>query len=574
MLMRIEFGLVLLSVALAFTLPALGSNLFQRTEQILSELARRRKLSVLIVAVAAVCARAAVLPVLPVPQPYITDEFSHLLLADTLAHGRLTNPTPAMWTHFETIHVIMQPTYASMYPPAQGVALAIGKVLTGHPFVGVCLSVAAMCAAICWMLQEWMAPGWALLGGLLVVMRLGIFSYWADSYWGGAVAATGGALVLGALPRIIRFERARDAALMALGLTLLANSRPYEGLVFSIPIGAAFVFWFFRKQGAAFFLATRRVLAPLALVLILAALATGYYCWRVTGNPLRMPQQVNRDTYAIAPYFLWQSPRPTPVYRYHVIRSYYLYDELDFYRHNRSAVQIAGLPFVKLVNIWFFFVGPVLTLPLVMIVTASPYGFSLARLSRRVRFLILVGAFFMAGLAIEVYFYPHYAAPATCLIFAFVLIAMRQVRAWEHRGRPVGIFLTRAVPTICLLMLALRAGAAPLHLTLLPESPPAWYNMPPISTDRVRIVSELDAISGNQLVLVRCKPQTFVTKREWQWVYNEPDIDKAKIVWAWDLGPAENRELLDYFRGRRVWLLEPDDDPLKLEAYGAQNQIQ
>src|SRR6202035_141177 len=107
------------------------------------------------------------------------------------------NPTPAMWTHFETIHVSMHPTYMSMYFPGQGLLLAASKVLTGHPWYGVLCMSALMCAAICWMLQAWLPPTWALLGGMLAVLRIGLFSYWIDTYHGGgSLVALGGALVL------------------------------------------------------------------------------------------------------------------------------------------------------------------------------------------------------------------------------------------------------------------------------------------------------------------------------------------------------------------------------------------
>jgi hypothetical protein len=304
MMMWIEVGLSLVLVVMAFVCPRLGARWFDSVEHRFVALANRQRLSVIIVALVALALRAAALPVLPEPQPCLNDEFSYLLAADTFAHGRLANPPHPLWIHFETFHVIQQPTYASMYPPAQGLVLAFGQVTTGHPFVGVWLSMALLCGALCWMLQGWLPPAWALLGGLLSVMHFGVFSYWADSYWGGAMAATGGALVLGALPRIKRSQRVGDSLLMGLGAAILANSRPYEGMVFCLPVAAALMVWAVRGPRPPLRVVAGRVVAPLSIVLSLATLATCYYYWRVTGSPFRMPYQVDRSTYAVAPYFM------------------------------------------------------------------------------------------------------------------------------------------------------------------------------------------------------------------------------------------------------------------------------
>src|SRR5947207_12088089 len=115
-----------------------------------------------------------------------------------------------------------------------------------------------MCTAITWMLQGWLSPEWALLGGVLAILRYGVFGYWADSYWGGALGAIGGALVLGALPRIKQRQRVQDALLMALGLVILASSRPYEGFVFSLPVAFLLFAWILKKNSPPLGLSMRR----------------------------------------------------------------------------------------------------------------------------------------------------------------------------------------------------------------------------------------------------------------------------------------------------------------------------
>src|SRR5262249_55577622 len=157
------------------------------------------------------------------------DEFSYLLAGETFTRGRWTNPTPPLWEHFETPHVLFVPTYASKYPPGQGLFLAAGMLL-GHPILGVWLSVGLACAAGVWMLRSFVPARWAAAGGLILVARLAL-GKWGWDYWGGSVAFAGGALFVGGWARVLRKPATRPAALMAVGLALLAVSRPYEGLL-------------------------------------------------------------------------------------------------------------------------------------------------------------------------------------------------------------------------------------------------------------------------------------------------------------------------------------------------------
>jgi hypothetical protein len=519
-----------------------------------SRFAQRKGLAAFAVGLGTLVIRCALIPVWGIPQPAWHDEFSYLLAADTFAHGRLTNPPHPMWMHLEGFHIIQQPTYMSMYPPGQGLILAAGQVL-GQPWIGQLLATALMCSCLCWMLQGWLPAPWALAGACLAVLRLALLNYWINSYLATSLPALGGILVLGAFPRIKRHARARDALLMGLGLAILANTRPFEGFVFCLPIGAAMLAWLItRKKIAQQKIPTttvlRRVVLPLVLIFAATGGAMGYYFWRVTGDPFVMPYQVNRQTYAVAPYFIWQKLRPEPVYRHAEMRRFYTEAEMRNYRQGATLQGFVQRLLKRVSMLWGFYVGAVFTLPLL----AFP---SLFR-DRKMRLPLIVAGTVAAGNMTETYTFVQYLAPAVGLFYLLLMQSLRHLRQWRWRGRPVGQALTSAVVAVCV-------AVALFRVTAIAVGAPIKADRPSGDQTRIAIARELCEMPGKQLVIVHYSSSHNVHD---DWINNRADIDRSKVVWARDMGENQNRELLLYFKNRRAWSVNADDPAARLEAYG------
>jgi hypothetical protein len=547
MLSLIYHILVAAALLLAWRFPNICDGPLRAIETCACRLAAHPWRAALLVALAPIVLRLALLAWIPVPSPRIHDEFSYLLGSDTLAHGRLANPPHPLWVFFDTIHVNGRPTYMSKYPPGQAAALAFGEVL-GNPWFGVVLSVGAMCAAVLWMLRGWLPPRWALLGAVLALFRVGIFSYWMNSYWGGAVAAIGGALVTGALPRLVRRWRARDAWILALGAFALVNSRPFEGLICCLPVAAVLAVRFFRSDPAVRRAALGRVAPPLCLAALCGAAFVAYFNWRGTGNPWLPPYVLNDRNYlAGTPSLVWQASQARLSFLNPQFERYYNSVIPMFWSAGRfhSLAGLAAKLYANLRSSARVFVWPELLVPLL----ALPWIMK----NRKGRFLLLQFAAVFGALLAVVWFEPHYLAPVTAAIFGVLALGIRYIRRWRFRGRPAGRGLSRAIVALTLLL-------SPFHYrsvawTATPTQPIGW---------RAVFARRLDRLPGRHLVIVRYSPQHSVFE---EWVYNSADIDGSKVVWAREIPGRDPALLLSYFRDRRVWLAEPDASPPRLLPY-------
>lgn len=520
----------------AVLFPKSSESLFRRIEVLFSRLAGRKVLAVSFAFFLVVVLRMALLRQLPIPYPGIHDEFSYLLMADTFAHGHLANPPHPLWRSFETFHVIFFPVYASKYPPAQGVVLAVGQLL-GHPWIGVLASAAAMAAAFVWMLQAWMPSRWAFLGGILAAVKLCVACYWINSYWGGAMAAIGGAMVLGVLGRLHRCAAPYLGVLLALGVAILINSRPYESVFFLVPVGIAFFLWLYRRRkDTVSRRAALRVGVPAGAILLLTLACMAYYDWRLTGNPLDPP-------YAYAPrllhrgaMFLWEKPKPPGHYSNAQFEAFYNQYEIGNYGRTWATFRSVFQDKWEHCFPTFFWPACWLLLPGALFVYRD------ARL--RLIFLTLLST--VLGYCLVVWPGPHYLAPAAGAWFALLVQALRHLRTMSLFRRPIGMALSRAV------VLALVFDVSQFVQQRVSD-PLGWGGWG--LADRADLQHKLESMPGKHVVLIHYEEGHSVHE---EWVYNLADIDASKIVWARDLPGEINDQLLKYYPDRTIWLASPD----------------
>lgn len=465
------------------------------------------------------------------PIPVVSDEWSYLLATETFASGRLTNPASP---HRALVgeNTLGVPTYQSKYPPAQGLVLAVGQRLGGLPAVGLWLSAALLAAAVTWCLQAWVGARWALLGGLLIAVRLGVGSYWNQSYWGGSVAAIGGALVYGAVRRLTAAEspRLRDSILLALGLAVLANGRPFEGMLASLPAAWMLARWFLPLPSLERRTAAVRVVLPVAVLLVATVGGIGYYNWRVTGDPFEMPHLHYKEIYDRPSEFVWNR-QPGAMSQHVVIERTAEGEEPPWW-------------WIGLRNGWhriwlvlFLYLSPALAVPLF-------FGLGVLRDSS-LRPLAVACILVLLGHFASDQFYPHYSAPLATPLWILAMVVLAKAFDWQWRGRPVGAGLSLVAVGLILISFAVQLPA------FRPDADA------PIR-QRLELQRDLEGRPGRHLVL---------GQRSVIYNYNPPDLQNAKVLWAADMGAEENERLFELFPDYERWWMEIYGRSVELRPY-------
>ncbi|MCC5929338.1 MAG: hypothetical protein JJU28_08855 [Cyclobacteriaceae bacterium] len=485
------------------------------------------------------------------PYPEIMDEFSNILGAYTFAEGRLTNPTHPMWHFFETFHVFHLPSYQSKFPPANALFMAFGIVTGGHPIVGVWVSFAMAVAALCWMLQALVPHKWALAGALGAAFHGRMMQEWGLEYWGGAASLLGGALLFGALARLQKKPNVGCTVLFALGLLLLANHRPFEGLITAL-IPTVLLIWlmFNYLQKNNFSIGPQlqvlaKFLIPGILVFGAGAYAMLYYNMAVTGSYFTLPYTFYGPQYEMATPFIFKTYE-APEYRHEIFKTY---AELDYRLALSSHFTVWGLITEWLYKMWYywrFYFSIVFTLPLI--------AFIVSEKNRADKICLLIVSVLLISIVVNTYAWPHYISPIAALFVYMVIRGMMNFSVFrQYMNQYIYASLKFTIIAIVILYLPLTLLA---HIRQSRNS---------LSEKKELIEKRLKADGSKHIIMVRYSDEHDVLR---DWVYNGPDLENGQVLWAREMEPPEkNKEIVSYYANRKFWLFQPDKDPDMLIPY-------
>ena len=358
--------------------------------------------------------------------------------------------------------------------------------------------------------------------------------------------------VIGSIP-LLREKGAGaiHSILFGIGLVILMNSRPFGRRFFANGGARLYSAGFGETHTVRGMDTEQKCVGAGGCSGCLRILFTGFYSFKVTGNPLRMPYSVNRDTYGW-PENLAFLPVRTVTSRHEILGKMY-WMELNRREHLKVWSSFVNDIGIRIFENWAFFIGPLLTLPLL----AAIGNFRNPRIRPLVVFIGLIAFLNLFQLVL----YPYHLGPVVPVMFALIAQGLCWLYKPLSRSRPAaGYALVAILPVFLALTGAMKQEGDELGLPLT-----YWERaVEPHGVPRAYIEQWLSRRPGKQLAIVRYA-DTHSPNQEW--VYNKADIDGSKVVWAREMDAQSDTRLLDYFQDRKAWLLEADLWPQHLVPY-------
>jgi hypothetical protein len=461
------------------------------------------------------------------PLPVSYDDLSHLLLADTLLHGRLANPAHPFGRYLETV-VFHAPRYASQYPPGNGFALALGGLLVHLPIAGIWLVSAAAAAAAVWAMRPWLSRSWCVLAGCIVALHPTI-TLWNTVYFGGSVPLLGGILLLGATGRLLRRPRVRDASIAAIGIVILANSRQYEGLLMALAMVPLVLIAKPRRVRAIV------AVSPAAIAILAAGIVfIGVFNRAVTGSALVLPHALYDRTHNPAPNFIWQTKMITQSWD----SEEFEWASRPYISHHLRLHAPGGVSHLigdKLTVMLLAITAPEATAPVLpagrLLLLLPLLAIISVRGKREViALLVALSVFLVAPLTTSWWLSRHYLAPGAVLVLLIYLLLARRALAY---ARGAGGWMLIA-------SLIVFAGLSAGFVATTSHRPQT-----PIQVDRRQVMQRLERMGGEHLVLV--PPSIYFV------VFNGADLEHAPVLWAREPGGSDKSAMLRHYARRRIW---------------------
>jgi hypothetical protein len=148
---------------------------------------------------------------------------------------------------------------------------------------------------------------------------------------------------------------------------------------------------------------------------------------------------------------------------------------------------------------------------------------------------------------------PHYAAPTVGLLLIIAIYGFRLACTWRPKGQPVGPMFVRSVSILLLLWSIIPLAQKVLDPFDIAENSTEHETWIPSHFERARIQARMEQTSGRHIIFMHFH---YRENGSPFWIYNDPDPQNSKVIWAYDMGDTANQQFMKMYPGRQAWFLD------------------